>query len=167
MTDSHVLPPGPESDLEGWTSSKVMIDQSTCVVSLYSTAIYTEWLKGAQVSLAKPLMYTRGTPIHLHLRFSEGSGVPDPSSIRMALVHTVQIGQDGSSSSRSQKRSVSPSGSVLRTIVANGVLYRRPMDEGTGVVHGEIRIPKDLSTDFRFKGVHSEVTIINHVGTIF
>ena len=70
------------------------------------------------MSLAKPLMYTRGTPIHLQLRCTEEKGFPDISSLRIALVHTFQTTQEGSP--RSQKCTVN-SGSSLKTVIANAV----------------------------------------------
>jgi hypothetical protein len=107
------------------------------------------------MSLANPLVYVRGTPIHIHLRFSSGAAV-DPSHLRIALVNTTQITNE--TGSRSQKRAGSPSTPAIRTCIASAVCYRRPQDEDLGVVHAEIKVPKDLAPEFDFKGIHSEVS---------
>jgi hypothetical protein len=106
------------------------------------------------MSFANPLTYTRGTPIHIHIRFADGN-LADASSLRIVLVNTIRTVNEGSS--RLQKRAASPTHSVMRNCISSAICYTRPQDESLGVVHGEIRVPKDLTPDFEFKGVRSEV----------
>src|ERR1700753_3019557 len=101
----------------------------------------------SQMSLATPLIYTRGTPIHIHMQFtSTGRATSDPSTIRIALVRTVRVTSDGST--RLQKRGGSPSGMATRACIASAACYCLPQDET--VVHGEIKVPKDLTPEFEF-----------------
>jgi len=135
--DAQLMPPGPEQDSDGWVSSKtVRLGDTSCVMSL-----------------ATPLIYTRGTPIHIHMKFT--SATVDPSTIRIALVRTIWA-SDGSV--RSQKRSGSPSGLVTRACIASAVCYNLPQDET--VAHGEIKVPKDLSPEFEFKGTRAEYHVL-------
>jgi hypothetical protein len=157
MTESNVMPPGPEEDPEGWTSSEeVRIGKASCIVSSFLSLQKRELSGSAlgQMSLANPLMYTRGTPIHLHLKLT---GTPDVKALRIALVQTIQVNGEGIPS-RSQKRTGSPTGSVMKTCIASAVCYVRPQDEGTGIVHGEIKVPKDLTPNFVFKNIIVEVS---------
>jgi len=100
-----------------------------------------------------------GTPIHLHLKCDDDNGAIDPTSLRIILINTIRIPEDINSNPR--KHANHPPYTVIRTCVANAACYRHyGGDENVGVVHGEIKLPKNLTPDFEFKGVRSEYEVI-------
>jgi hypothetical protein len=108
------------------------------------------------MSLANPLVYVRGMPIDIHLQFSDGFAI-DPSDLRIVLVNSVSVTSEAHSHSSHGVRCPSVVW-ASRFSIANAVCYRRPQDGDYNIIHGEIKVPMDLTPDFQFKGAQSEVS---------
>ncbi|KZT27228.1 hypothetical protein NEOLEDRAFT_164644 [Neolentinus lepideus HHB14362 ss-1] len=157
----HPLP-GPDVDPDGW--------KELAPVTLKGTMFGSKEVEiHSQLSLALPLTYAHGTPIHLTLTLSCADEqaldlVCSHGAVRIFLVRSVVVGLGATDSSKTR------SDNIFKTSVGRAVIWRT--DEGhpesqsssttipSRLLQGEIDVQKSMKPNFDFPTVSIKYEIV-------
>ncbi|KAF9000210.1 hypothetical protein BDQ17DRAFT_682484 [Cyathus striatus] len=157
----RIAAPGPEIDPDGWYT----LSSSTIRGQLLRRTVELTCV----LSLAKPLVYTRGTfiPIHFALGSSDTQAIyvfSSPKVVQVRLVQTVEYFQDAKSLL----------GGTEEVEVITQAQWRVPEDPsaqnaGKRTLFGELHLPEDMqpSCSFLLLNVKYTVELIPFVSPVF